>query len=291
MIGGMRVTTRSVSRVAYATWMGSVVRWRPAPRVIVNSVPKAGTHLAVGVLSRLPKMAYAGVHVQPETLHHVSGAPLTADESADALRIARAHMDRVRNGQYATAHIPAWPGFESAFGDLEFRMMLLVRDPRDVAVSFAFYASKLKEHHLHQRFRALGSDEDRIRASITGLPATEDSPELLSLDQRVGAFLPWGAAPGVRVVRFEDLIGVRGGGDREIQIDTVSQIAAFVDRPLDRAGAERVADAVWTPSSTTFRRGVSGGWRDYFTPALTDLFKRLGGQLLVDMGYEHDQSW
>jgi hypothetical protein len=257
----------------------------------VNSVPKAGTHLAVGVLSRLPKMTYAGVHVQPETLSRVSGAPVAAAESVVALRLARAQLARVRNGQYATAHLPAWPGFEAALGDIGFRVVLVVRDPRDIAVSFAFYATKLESHHLHHRFRALGSDEDRIRASIAGLPATHDSPELLAIDERVGAFLPWGSAVDVTVVRFEDLIGARGGGDRETQIATVSEIAQFVHRPLDETGAQRVADAVWTTSSTTFRRGVSGGWRDHFTPALTELFKHTGGQLLIDMGYERDQSW
>jgi hypothetical protein len=291
LIGAARATTRSASRAAYAAWMGSVVRWRPAPRVLVNSVPKAGTHLVVGALSRLPKMTYAGVHVQPETLARVSGAPIATGESVVSLRMARTQLAGIRNGQYATAHLPAWPGFEAALGDLGFRVLLVVRDPRDIAVSFAFYATKLETHHLHRRFRALDSDEDRIRASITGLPATGDSPELLPIDERVGAFLPWTSAADVKVVRFEDLIGARGGGSRETQIATVSEIAEFVVRPLDATGAQRVADAVWTTSSTTFRRGVSGGWRDHFTPALTDLFKRTGGQLLVDMGYERDQSW
>jgi lipopolysaccharide transport system ATP-binding protein len=40
-----------------------------------------------------------------------------------------------------------------------------------------------------------------------------------------------------------------------------------------------------------FRKGVAGDWRNYFTPALRQLYKAEIGDFLVAYGYEKDDNW
>lgn len=40
-----------------------------------------------------------------------------------------------------------------------------------------------------------------------------------------------------------------------------------------------------------FRKGVSGDWREKFTPAIKNIFKERFNQHLIDLGYEKDDTW
>jgi hypothetical protein len=39
------------------------------------------------------------------------------------------------------------------------------------------------------------------------------------------------------------------------------------------------------------RKGITGDWKNYFTRQDGELFHRLAGKYLIDLGYEHDTSW
>jgi len=41
----------------------------------------------------------------------------------------------------------------------------------------------------------------------------------------------------------------------------------------------------------TKRKGIVGDWRNLFTQKHKDYFKEMAGQLLIDLGYEHDLNW
>ena len=97
--------------------------------------------------------------------------------------------------------------------------------------------------------------------------------------------------PGVLCVRFEDLVGSHGGGDDGRQRTAVAAVAAHVDRPLSSAQAQRVAGGLWSPRSSTFRKGLVGGWRTEVTEAETALIKAVIGDDLIAMGYEDDDDW
>lgn len=286
------VGLRRAASGTYSTLTTSVVRWLPGPRVLVNSVPKAGTHVVTQTLSHLPRVMYSGVHIQPETLDLVTGAEVATEPDDRALRKCRRLLGRVRDGQYATGHLPCWPAVADAVDDAHLRMLLVVRDPRDIAVSFAMYVTRLPEHHLHRYFtEELANDHDRIMASITGVPSRHGGPGLASIEKRVGGFAGWLTNPDVRLCKFESLIGARGGGDQARQLNEVAEIATFVGRPLEPAAARSVAAEVWSESSATFRRGVIGDWRRRFDADHRDAFHVYGGQLLIDLGYEESDDW
>jgi sulfotransferase 6B1 len=261
----------------------------PGPRVFANSFPKGGTHLLSALLGELPRMMFSGVH------------RAAGDYTDDELRPDGANLDwprlrrtleSVNRGQYATGHFPHAAGLEELLDELGYRTLLMIRDPRDVAVSAQYYVTTMAGHDLHRRFAERYADEEeRLAATITGFAADDDGRGQDSLGERLSRFVPWLSAPGVLVVRFEDLIGASGGGTRATQEETVAAVARHVGRELDPGRVSAVADRVWSDKSSTFRQGRAGGWRDHFTPEHIRLFKDHAGCQLIELGYESDLDW
>jgi hypothetical protein len=255
------------------------------PPVLANSIPKAGTHLLTSLLSRLPRMMFSGRHYAfPEF------APLGSMEP-DWTLVKRA-LSSVNKGQFATAHFPSRPQLSSLLGTLGYRTVFMLRDPRDIVISNAFYISRSKRHHRYERFnREFADTSECIMACITGLPSDKSGPALDSIGQRVREYLPWVDEPTTYACRFEDLIGASGGGAIERQRREIETIAAHVGHPLSTEQVGRLARSIWSPRSPTFRQGEIGDWRNHFTGSHKVAFKTQAGRELIALGYELDEDW
>jgi hypothetical protein len=91
--------------------------------------------------------------------------------------------------------------------------------------------------------------------------------------------------PKVCKVRFEDLVGARGGGSTARQVDAVGRILRHVGSDQD---AEAVAARVYNPNSWSFYKGRSGGWRERFTKRNLARFNEQFGDILHLYGYEQE---
>ena len=246
-------------------------------RALVNSVPKAGTHLLKRGLALLPG-------VQALDLHFDIRQP-----AGDV----RASLLGLPPGAAATAHLVHSPEYVAALRGLDLAHLLVLRDPRDVALSLAEYIPTLRAHYLHDTFAGL-SLEQRLTACICGLAEPRPSWDSVALHD-VGAlfaqFLPWAGEPGVCCLRFEDLVGEAGGGDAGRQRDALRRVAGALDVPLDGATLAAVAGGIFDRNSPTFRSGEIGGWRQRFGPEHVRAFKDVAGPLLVELGYERGLDW
>ena len=59
---------------------------------------------------------------------------------------------------------------------------------------------------------------------------------------------------------------------------------------------DKVANAVFGGEGppgclNTFRTGQIGSWKYYFNKKHKKVFKKIAGQLLIDLGYEKDFEW
>jgi hypothetical protein len=256
----------------------------PPPRVFANSFPKAGTHLLSTLLASLPRMMFSGTHA---ALGDFTTDP-ERHGSPDAVRWAalRKRLDSSRNGQFVTGHFPAVEGLSGLLDELGYASLLMLRDPRDVLVSGAHYVGDMESHDLHRRFtEQYRTLDERIMAEITGFAANEYGRGQASLGERLESYLPWLDAPGVLVVRFEDLVGDSGGGTRSRQLETISAVAKHVGRSLSDAQRERSADRVWSPRSTTFRGGRSGAWKETLTDQHLAALRRTAAPQMARLGY------
>jgi hypothetical protein len=251
--------------------------WRSGPRVYANSIPKAGTNLLKRVLNLLPCVVSSWTY-------HLD----------DWIPGCEAQLETVRRGQVVTAHAPWSRELSEQLRAGDFRMFLMIRDLRDIAVSNAFYITHQdKTHRLHPYFQSLPSDADRLMASIAGVPGTwlPDGIASKSWGEHAAGFLPWLNEPVCRVVRFEDLIGSSGGGSDEKQIETVRSVIEHLRVELPEAEIARVAARTFFPGARTFRQGSIGGWRKHFNDEHKRVFKETAGQALIQLGYERDLEW
>ena len=249
----------------------------PGPRILANSIPKAGTHLLTRCLSLMPGITDSGIRVK---------------QSHD-IAFLESRLSRVGGGCFVPEHLAYATGTAQLLDDLGFCTALMIRDPRDVAVSHFHYVTyRVRNHRLHEYYDSLPDDPTRLMTTIEGVPPgpAGERPRLETIGNVFRAYLPW-VDRDACLLRFEDMVGPHGGGSAETQREAVHKLASFLGIDLDEAMLNEIASRIFQRSSTTFRKGVIGDWRNHFTAEHKAAFKRQAGELLLELGYEDDLSW
>ncbi len=275
---------RKMGAPVYRAYTRTVV-FLPGPPIHVNSVPKAGTHLLTSLLDRFPKVMYSGEH---RSLNQFKPGGRTSSAEADWTQVRR-WLRSQRNGQYCTTHFSAAEPVFTALEEFQFASLFVVRDPRDIVVSHAHYVARFERHHLHEYYTRM-LPEDRLMASIVGVPGSAGIPLLPSIGSVLASYAGWLHHPGTLVLRFEDLVGAAGGGDALSQRRAIDDIARHISRPLDDAQRRRVVAGVHAKDSATLRRGVIGDWKNHFTDEHRAAFAEVAGPQLVEWGYGADPA-
>ena len=282
---------RSLLIALYRTYARAIIFY-PAPRILVNSIPKAGTHLLTNVLQEFPKVMLTGLHIRMSQVHRpivprVTEADFQLDPEAFRRRLLSVH-----SGQVATAHLPWRPEIEPILQEIQIRSIFLIRDPRDIVVSQIYYRLGLRRHRLHHRMKSdFHSDAERLMACITGMPPHKGGDQIPGIGERIAQRMGWTHAPNCHVTRFEDLVGARGGGDPSAQRREIKALAAHFGRPLTDEAVERLIHRLALCKSFTFRRGLIGDWQNHFTEEHNAAFKEHAGRFLIELGYETGFDW
>lgn len=246
------------------------------PRVLANSVPKAGTNLFAQLMRMMPNTVDRWNYHIDETLPGIER-----------------QLRSGRRGQALTAHFPWSREMAALARELDYRVFLTVRDPRDIAVSSVNYVTRMDlSHPLHRILAALPDDDARL---LTLIDPPADVlvclPEVWKNDG-LTKFLPWLDEPNCLIVRFEDLVGANVGGDDARQRETIRKITDHIGSPLDDVEIEGMADRLFGNSgSKTFHKGQIGGWKAHFKPEHTTAFKRCSNEVMVRLGYENNENW
>lgn len=240
---------------------------RREARVFCVCIPKAGTHLLERALCLHPRLYRRLV-------------PTLFDANIGR----RGGLDRVlgalRPGQVIMSHLPFQPEYPKTLVRRGARGIFLIRDPRDVVVSETHYIARRPDHHLHRAFSTRDTFQSKLRLAIVG-DAEFGVP---SMAERLDEFGGWLDA-GCLVVRFEDLIGPSGGGDRTRQEATVRGVYRFLELAEDDRLIGSVCERLFSSASPTFRRGEIGEWRRTFDQELERLFEEVVGSRMRSYGY------
>ena len=156
----------------------------------------------------------------------------------------------------------------------------MIRDPRDVILSQVHFISKRRHHPHHESFRQRETFKEKLALAITG----DDVLGIPSIGERLERYAGW-LSPPCSVVRFEDLVGPMGGGDRSAQERAVMDIYDHISVPTSDAFIMDVCDRLFSSDSPTFRRGVIGQWRDRFDDETSSLFQSTVGDAMEPYGY------
>jgi len=265
---------------------------------IINSLPKAGTHLVGKVMRLFPGVRFAGVEIDNSTAEQFAlrsaadaavsiGVDWPIPLSAEAVRAA---LRAIPKGRFAAWHAPYSADLDTLLSQIRMKSLLILRDPRDVAVSHARFLATNETHFLYRRYRTLSPDE-QLMASITGLePSASGESGLLDIGTRCRSVGAWSRQPYNYTTTFEKLVGPQGGGAREAQLAEIARIADHIGllhpRPLLNWIAERVFGG-----TRTFHKGAIGGWPEHFTAEHKRAFKEVAGPILIEWGYEDDDNW
>jgi hypothetical protein len=243
-----------------------------ANKILLNSIPKAGTHLLENALESYPLLRNAGYQT------------INCWESITpaALRI----VSSIRKGAFLNAHLTGQPELFELIRELGIKVLFMIRDPRDIVVSYYKYVTAIdRTHPQHDYFVSLPDDDARLLASIENMEGQVTIGEVLK------RFQPWLEDKSVFVCRFEHLIGPRGRGDSQQQLAVLRSIADYLEIPVANSRLQYIADRTYSSRSSTFRQGKKGGWSDYFTPKHVEAFKAVAGEELISYGYESSYDW
>ncbi len=183
----------------------------------------------------------------------------------------------------------SFPCFQSIPKPANYKAFFVVRDPRDIIVSW--YFSALYSHKETQNI-------SRIRNMLESMTLEEGLLHgVRSLNRAGGPFealKSWSQAfeldNQVALFKFEDLTGseqrqaitkLLNHCDIEMsdrKINTVLRDLSFKRLSGRKQGAE--------DAKSHYRKGISGDWVNYFTPQVEAKFMSTTGSLLEQLGYE-----
>ncbi|MEW5764838.1 MAG: hypothetical protein ACOYXN_10725 [Acidobacteriota bacterium] len=243
------------------------------PKVLVTSLPKSGTHLLLNALLASPGMRLR------------EGGRNWSLDAGERERL----LGSIGRGEVLYGHYPYGPRDADILRRCGARVVLMLRDPRDVAVSLAHYILKQGDaHRLGPYFRDRLPDFDaRLMACIRGVSAEESGAAsgLEDLGTRFRSFLGWAREGAAHLCRFEDLVGARGGGSEDLQRRALGDLYRFVGLPSSGAMVEEAALQLYSTGSTTFRKGVVGDWKEHFKPSHVEAFAAVMNGAEAQAGY------
>lgn len=166
------------------------------------------------------------------------------------------------------------------------KKMALVRDLRDVTVSLAYYLDQVGGR---QKVAGDGAGQDPYYSLATfeerlNLILTPNNTHNTYLVRNCEECLKALQNPEILVVRFEDLVGSRGGGSDQAQQEAILKIVDFMGMRLSDAALGKIQENLFG-STTTFRKGQIGSWREEFSDQNNFLFEQTFGRFNRAFGY------
>jgi hypothetical protein len=252
------------------------------PILLGISFPKSGTHLLDQVLLGFSRVAPFALRLHSFYAEY-EGESGEKRSEMQALQ----WLNALRPRDVASAHLFSRPEVLRRVVTREFLAYFIYRDPRDVAVSHAFYVSDIASQHVHHDYYASLPDfPTRLTVSILGRP--DAGIEFPNIAERFGPDGGWLERPEVMKIHFEDLVSDQNSTLRAI----AHHLTRRVPLPASEARIVGALEASIDPGrSPTFRSGKTGEWRRYFTPQHCRLFKSVAGDLLIRLGYETSNNW
>lgn len=265
-------------------------------KVFLNSLPKAGTNLVAkclvllgykhvgtidaslvksGSLYSSIKQMYYRPRIRPG---YIVGVDMPIELSKWSINRT---LSRTKENEFLTGHIGYSDELLARIKDFAYSPILILRDPRAVLNSFVHYVSSNEKHLMHNYLKGKPLEEKYYLA----LYGYEDCKvSLKPLVERCKALNNWKFDPEILQLRFEDLVGLEGGGDYDSQESAIMSILTFLD--IESQNIPEICENVFGPGRHTFRKGVISGWKDEMPLDVQFEVQNVLKDILTDWNYE-----
>lgn len=257
--------------------------FRSGPRVFINSLPKSGTHLVTAILELRNELNHSYLHIPTSAVNK------SIQDQNFELNSSRmtGYLRSVRKGQFFSSHLPYDQKVIRLLDDSDINIINIIRDPRDILISRLHYVKGLKRHRLHDYiYNQCADDKERMERFIFGPKDGEQVAGLVPYIITLQRFKGWMNDPSVLTLKYEDLVGERGGGTRSAQINAYQKLFDHIGLPLDKSGFDELSKATGQTRTPTLRKGVIGGWKNQLDSDLQELLQEQLSDYLSYMQYE-----
>lgn len=281
-------------------------------RVLINSLPKSGTHL---LIKAIELFAYQDYAENPQTsaqdipinfdyrevknalnknsLHTVAEAEAICVGSLSPLFVNPAlfqdWLRYVTDNHYIVGHISYSPALSPVLAELNYRHLFIIRDPRAVLpslLSFILNPQGMPKRHFLEVDLSEMSLPQRLDFILEGGYAPKADVMIKDFAQVYRSMLKWSDDPNCLAVRFEDLIGEQGCGSQDKQREVVEKMADYLQRPFNDAVISGLAH-IYNPSAPTFRIGQVDSWKSTLSPEIIERLISYCEPLWQEAGYKN----
>lgn len=240
------------------------------PPILVNSLPKSGTHLLLQITRSLPSSQYLG--------RFIATSPSISQIERSPAQLAR-KVKRILPGETLGSHLFFSKEVESALEAIQAIHLFIYRDPRDVIASEAFYLAKMNRwHRMHKYFAKCANEKERLDLALKGLDSRYPD-----CNARLLPYAGWLSSNSALCIRYEDIAGAH-------QTREIERISEELKKKQVKLGdiknlVSTMAAAVQPEKSHTFRRGGTGKWRNGIDEAFAKKVNQILRPSLEAFGY------
>lgn len=258
--------------------------------VICNSFPKSGTHLLYQILYSISGLQKWNDIVSVQALCGVM----------NTISHIRWKIGSAPHNSIVRSHLMYCDEILEVLSEFNCKVLFIYRDLRDVVVSHARWITKEERIFLHDIYQDYSNLDEQLMSSIKGVSLGTPFGSNVSHPDIGTDFSRWQGwitdSNAAYAVKFEDLVGERGGGSEEKRLYMVEQILDYlgINMSSQQLKSQFASMALDPQESHTFKKGGKGsigGWKREFKESHKVEFKKLAGQTLIDLGYVKDFDW
>tara|TARA_Y100000590_G_scaffold314564_2_gene355649 strand:+ start:2993 stop:3817 length:825 start_codon:yes stop_codon:yes gene_type:complete len=246
--------------------------------IIINSIPKSGTHFAEQFFININEVKNFDYFIaqQPTFPHRVRSE-----------KKMKSMVSNIKNAELVRAHIHYSDKINSLLFKKNILMIFIYRDPRDIAISEAYYLYSMnKFHSAHKYFKKEKTHKDRLKLSIEGINSTRI--DFKNIGGRINPYIEWKTKKldNVLALSFEEM---KNDIDRVIYLiyNFLLEKEFFKNKNISlEIFSKKVKKSINPKKSHTFRKGKTEKWKSEFDSVLLDIFYKNDRNVTEKLGYK-----